>query len=104
MLGKTFQHHIVLRNERSMVLTCRWKGFVRSLAKEVGRSGSTVNAVTVGPAPLDKAIVSAMSLVNYLLSDEAAFVSGQHLSPQPPPFFKPANSGSTSASAAPPAG
>ncbi len=50
-------------------------GFTKSLAKEVGRKGSTANLLTVSPGA-ESGIEGAL---RFLLSDRAAFVSGQPL-------------------------
>ncbi len=51
------------------------RGFVRSLAKEIGRRGSTVNLVEVAPGGEDW----LAGPLRFLLSDHAAFVTGQCL-------------------------
>lgn len=48
-------------------------GFVRSLAREVGRKGSTANLVLVTPGAEDR----LEALLRWLLSPRSAFVSGQ---------------------------
>jgi len=58
-------------------------GFTKSLAKEVGRKGSTANIVFIErseqPLP-DSAVVSALtSSIKFFLSAQSAFVSGQSL-------------------------
>ncbi len=49
------------------------EGFVRSVAKEVGRRGATANLVTVG----EGADARAAAVVVFLLSPRSAFVTGQ---------------------------
>lgn len=51
------------------------RGFVRSLGKEIGRKGSTVNLIEVAPHS-DAQLPGAM---RFLLSDHAAYISGQCL-------------------------
>lgn len=63
------------------------QGFHRSLAKEVGRLGSTVNLVTVSTRGWDasaddaraRAATSLASPLGFFLSDHSAFVTGQAL-------------------------
>lgn len=50
-------------------------GFVRSLAKEVGRNGATANALQVPPAAADR----LAGPLRFLCSDRSAYVSGQVL-------------------------
>jgi len=50
-------------------------GFVRSLAKEIGRRGSTANLVLVGPAAEPR----IEGVLRFLLSPRSAFVTGQPL-------------------------
>lgn len=68
------------------------EGFVRSLAKEVGRRGATAHAVTV-PSGAEARLGP---LVRFLLSDRASFLTGQPwalsaLTPEPKaaPFVQP---------------
>ena len=49
------------------------EGFVRSLAKELGRKGATVQLITVAP----KAEAHVPPVLRFALSDRAAFVTGQ---------------------------
>jgi 3-oxoacyl-[acyl-carrier protein] reductase len=51
------------------------EGFTRSLAKELGRKGTTVNLVTVA----DGAATRLAPVVRWLASPRSAYVSGQHL-------------------------
>jgi len=51
------------------------RGFVRSLGKEIGRKGSTVNLLEVDPAA-DAALPGAL---RFLLSDHSSYISGQCL-------------------------
>lgn len=51
------------------------EGFVRSLAKEVGRKGSTAQLVRVAPGAEDR----VAPVLRWLISDRSAFVSGQPL-------------------------
>src|SRR6185295_12833295 len=48
-------------------------GFVRSLAKEIGRRGSTANLVLVGAG----AEVRVEPVLRFLLSSRSAFITGQ---------------------------
>jgi len=50
-------------------------GFVRSLAKEIGRRGATANLITVAPG----AEANLGPALRWILSDRAAFVTGQPL-------------------------
>ncbi len=49
------------------------EGFVRSLAKEIGRKGATAHVVSVGAGAEPR----LPALLRFLLSDRAAFLSGQ---------------------------
>ena len=67
-------------------------GFVRSLAKEIGRRGSTANLVWVGP----NAETRIEPVLRFLLSARSAFVTGQPITidgrvpgPPEPPFVRP---------------
>ena len=67
-------------------------GFVRSLAKEVGRRGSTADLVWVGP----NAETRIEPVLRFLLSARSAFVTGQPITidarvpgPPEPPFVRP---------------
>lgn len=51
------------------------RGFVRSLAKEIGRRGATVNLLEVGPHGADW----LAGPLRFFLGDQAAFVTGQSL-------------------------
>jgi 3-oxoacyl-[acyl-carrier protein] reductase len=51
------------------------EGFVRSVAKEIGRRGSTANLVTVA----DGSEPRAAGPIAFVLGKRSAFVSGQHL-------------------------
>ena len=68
-------------------------GFVRSLAKEVGRRGSTANLVLGGTRTRKRAIEPVL---RFLLSARSAFVTGQPITidgrvpgPPEPPFVRP---------------
>tara|TARA_B110000014_G_scaffold264168_1_gene263777 strand:+ start:2291 stop:3631 length:1341 start_codon:yes stop_codon:yes gene_type:complete len=52
-----------------------FKGFVKSLAKELGRKGITVNLLQI-PSGVSKALESPLG---FFLSSESAFISGQSL-------------------------
>jgi 3-oxoacyl-[acyl-carrier protein] reductase len=70
-------------------------GFVRSLAKEIGRRGSTADLVLVGPG----AEARVEPVLRFLLSARSAFVTGQPIAidgrvpaPPEPPFVRPLES------------
>lgn len=49
------------------------EGFVRSVAKEIGRKGATANLVRLGPGATDR----LEPLLRFLLSPRSAFITGQ---------------------------
>lgn len=66
------------------------RGFIRSLAKEVGKNGSTANLLEV-QAGGDEALEAPL---RFFLSEHSAFVSGQVLTVSPPARKGPALAGS----------
>ena len=82
----------VLTDVRAAAASRGLEGFARSLAKELGRKGSTAQVVYVEPGAED----SVQPLLRFLLSLRSAFISGQpfHLStavqaPQQVPMTRP---------------
>ena len=67
------QRVVVLARPEPRVVSQALEGMVRSLGKELGRKGATVNLIRVEPGAEDR----VEPLMRFLLSDRSAFVSGQ---------------------------